>query len=152
MTLVEFLEARIDEDEGFAREAAGSSSGEWESWNHRYHGEAVRDLACDGVRLTELPGFLDEHVARWDPVRVLAECAAKRAIIELHDHDDRECFEMHRGIYGPGWPEGSYAVEGNAWAHPSLEMQQGPCPTLRLLAAPYASHPDFDPSWAGEPE
>lgn len=34
-----------------------------------------------------------EHVSRWDPARVLAECEAKRRILELHrdlvDLDDR---------------------------------------------------------------
>lgn len=144
MTLVEFLEARISEDEAVATAATpeGPTPYGWLDDGKSYQ---------EGVELGSHEGADEAVVAHWrafDPARVLAECAAKRAIMELHDHDDRECFEMHRGIYGPGWPEGSYGVEGNTWAHPSLEMQQGPCPTLRLLAAPYASHVDFDSSWA----
>jgi hypothetical protein len=32
-----------------------------------------------------------------------------------------------------------------------LEVDVEPCRTLLLLAAPYASHPDFDPAWLVEP-
>jgi hypothetical protein len=84
-----------------------------------------------------------------DPQRWLAECEAKRRIVELHSHsEESSCWEMHRGVYGPGWPEGSYAVEGEPWAHPSLELLEGqPCETLKLLALPHADHPDYHEEW-----
>lgn len=33
--------------------------------------------------------------------------------------------------------------------HADLDCEQAPlpCPTLQLLAMPYADHPDYDPSW-----
>ncbi len=55
------------------------------------------------------------HAARHDPTRVLAECAAKRAIIEQAERSDS------------GWWESIYVA---------------------ILAAVYADHPDYDPSWA----
>jgi hypothetical protein len=109
-------------------------------------------------RIAEDEGQARRHLADADregwgsyPHRVLAEYESKRRIVELHDHPDGSCWEMHRGVYGPGWPEGSYAVEGQPWAHPSLEppeVHPGPCETLQLLALPYADHPDYDNDWA----
>lgn len=67
------------------------------------------------------------HIARHDPARVLAECDAKRDLVT-------------------GWS----AFLGGApeWAAvemPSLlEMAQR---SLRLLAVPYADHPDYDGAW-----
>ena len=48
------------------------------------------------------------------PTRWLAECAAKRRIVEWHQPDD---------------------------------VCDDACHTLRLLALPYADHPDYDESW-----
>ena len=62
--VVEFLLAQIAEDEAVARAAIKDSEGSL-------------DWAADGDPT-------DIHIARWDPARVLAECEAKRAIIELH--------------------------------------------------------------------
>ena len=124
-TLTEFLLSRIPED---AR------------WADEIHREG-----CD--HLPPQPTFPCD--CEW-PARLLAECEAKRRIVELHDHGDQACWEMHRGVYGPGWPEGSYAVEGQAWAHPSLECvpeRNDPCDTIRLLALPYADHPDYREEW-----
>lgn len=61
MTITEFLEARIAEDETVARDAIAN-------------GEGALDWADDGDPT-------DIHIARHDPARVLAECAAKRAVI-----------------------------------------------------------------------
>lgn len=134
-SLVEFLEACIDKDEKEAERA-------------RDYAEASMYVDKD---LWVVTGMDNAVGVDYDPARVLAECEAKRRIIELHGHPEGSCWEMHRGIYGPGWPEGSYATEGQPWAHPCLEppeVHPGPCETLQLLALPYASHPDFDPGWA----
>jgi hypothetical protein len=58
------------------------------------------------------------------PDRVLAECAAKRRIVELHSgENDTPC---------QSWA-GNYTYE--------------PCPTLRALASVYADHPEFREEW-----
>jgi hypothetical protein len=130
--LSEFLLARIAEDESVARSAPDRDP--------RYADSSVAYLAWDVAN--EPTG----EVA-LSKTRVLAECEAKRHIVELHGHGDAECWEMHRGVYGPGWPEGSYAVEGESWAHPASEYREGPCDTLKMLALPYADHPDYLEEW-----
>ena len=55
----------------------------------------------------------------WD--RVLADCKSKRAIIQLCQATEA------RGVATDAWVVGSE--------------------TLRLLALPYADHPDYDPAW-----
>lgn len=87
--LAEFLLERISEDEGAAgkRHAVPCGIGGWDGCN------------C-GV-----------------PERVLAECEAKRRIVE-----------SIASLYPKGAP-----------VPPHLHM--------KFLALPYADHPDFDPSW-----
>ena len=70
--------------------------------------------------------------------RVLAECAAKRAIIEEHaiDLDMRDpycdtCAEWWKCEVGEGPP-----------------MVKYPCPTIRALTAVYKDHKDYDPEWS----
>lgn len=84
--MVKFLEARISEDEAVAR---GAEPGPWyvddEEQTVRareYAGEIMFDRSGYGravwVRTDSLSAG---HIARYDPARVLAECAAKRAVI-----------------------------------------------------------------------
>lgn len=65
----------------------------------------------------------------------LAECEAKRRIIELHHPSETEGFVVCSEC-GP--------TEDVKWR---VEQYLGglgfPCKTLRLLAIPYADHPDF---------
>lgn len=65
MTITEFLEARIAEDEALAQTI--QERGEW------------RGIQVNAATETAV------HVERWHPARVLAECAAKRAILEVCD-------------------------------------------------------------------
>jgi hypothetical protein len=64
------------------------------------------------------------HIARWDPGRVLAECAAKRAIIERYQNQ-YEDLETRATLSIPCWAE---EQRGRA-----DEMKR----VLRLLAQPY---------------
>jgi hypothetical protein len=100
--LVEFLKARLDEDEERARfvqrEQGDRSRYETEPWRLSWHDEY--DLLC------------------VEPSRVLAEVDAKRKLIE-----------QHIGYYGAG--------DDEWW----------PVQTLRIMALPYASHPEYDESW-----
>lgn len=68
-----------------------------------------------------------EHIVRWDPARVLAECAAKRGIVERYRH---KAESMAR-----------YPIQGNAARLMALDE------VLRLLALPFREHPDFDLTW-----
>jgi hypothetical protein len=100
MTLVEFLLARIAEDEEGARRASAVEGGDF----------AIAALPLplmEGIR----PGF---------PTRVLAECEAKRRIVDLY----REV-ETDRG--------------NDAMSR--LDR------VLRALALPYVAHPDYRVEW-----
>lgn len=80
---------------------------------------------------TPCPTLPGRTSSGFDPARVLAECEAKRRIVALHD-GAHECSVYVRG-----------EVDNCAW------VERGDsCSTLRLLALPYADHPDYDPSWA----
>jgi hypothetical protein len=77
-TLVEFLTARLDEDEAVAREIPKPYvSGNW----------IVEDTFYEGMILVDRHGVAEEnettrHMTRWSPARVLADVKAKRAIVE----------------------------------------------------------------------
>ena len=114
--------------------------------------------------MTTLADFLlariaeDEAVARriaavgscepaYHPARVLAECAAKRAIVEMHalmDGGDPDSFPYESEDGRTVWP-GCVICDGD-----STPRRLG-CDTVRHLAAPYADHPDYDPTWKVEP-
>jgi hypothetical protein len=130
MTITEFLEDRYDEDEAAARAA---SVGPWlwvgdidQDEGSLYAADGDMVLSAHGMH-TE--GFLavDEgdaaHITLHDPARVLADIAAKRAIMENMAGVKMEQPAIR--IYREGLAE----------------------VTLRMLAHPYAEHPDFDPAW-----
>ena len=127
--LTDFLLARIAEDEEAARGTQhndGPRTLEWRPGGKRRlsfdngRGEAYEAVFAgnwDRVLIARDDGRLADHIARWDPARVLAECQAKRRIVEryayLYEHGDSG--DMR-------------------WALP-------------LLALPYADHPDHRQEW-----
>lgn len=122
--------------------------------------------------ITFLKARLDEDArvrARLSPchdileiakVRLLAEVAAKRAIIDEHapewrnvewPHDQdgtgkaqvcRRCQNAEHTYWDP--PVGEAGVLPEGFVTPYV---LAPCTTLRLLALPFASHPDYQESW-----
>lgn len=64
-----------------------------------------------------------------DPDRVLAECAAKRRIVEAHHWEEE-------------WENGVRFTSdcADCWQSP-------PCHTLRILATVYSDHADYRPEW-----
>ena len=134
MTLVEFLLARIVEDEAVARSA---TPGPWLALDGGVRTEAVND---DG-NPTSWPVDSTEtrpdrvHIAHFDPVRVLAESEVKRRILGLHT---------------PGEvPAGSEYMTEDCWTcgDGDYNAVKHPCKTLRLLALPYVSHPEYRSEW-----
>lgn len=89
------------------------------SWGN---GAPLPDFALQGAQEVR-PGIAG-HIARHDPARVLAECEAKRRIVELHppviDNRQEVCVE---------------------------EQAEWPCPTLRALATVYAGHSGYREEW-----
>lgn len=136
--LVEFLRERLADDERVARAAGG------QSWGHDGRGghhEANPTAYCTVTG--PLNSFSHEppahvcgsarvpdatHIARHDPARVLAEVAAKRAVIEQYEHKQQSM--------------ALYPNQGNANGLMAFDE------VLRLLAAVYADHADYRSDWA----
>ena len=136
MTLVEFLLARIAVDEEWAK-AADDTYGS-ERWS------------CEPWMCDEQGG----HVA-VDPPRFLAECEAKRRIIEWHKSwpvlaTTPPTFER---VDGTDPSSAAFRASSQmAWLTEQeyrnrfgTEPPTGP--VLRFLALPYADHPDYNPEW-----
>ncbi len=122
--LIAFLRSRLAERERIAQQArptyddAEHASAE-ALWNAQLH-----TTEC-GYRMEAL-----HHDCCCDAVQTeLAEVDAKRRIIDEH-------------------PVGERGYCTNCWADRQVLSVEAPCLTLRLLARPYADHPDFDPVWA----
>lgn len=76
----------------------------------------------------------DEHIARHDPVRILREVEAKRAVINMVPLSQEEAEERFAGFFveeGAGWEKAQEYV-------------------LKHLATIYADHPDYQQEWADE--
>lgn len=142
MTLTEFLLARIAEDEAVAQAAIEDDQGQTEGMEDSFDLLTGR---ADWFGAPTLPKYADDiarlivHTAV--PARVLADCEAKRRVVELHDvlswttkhpHNQRcaMCAENEYADY-----DGSPLVD---W----------PCPTLRHLAGVYSDHPDYQVEWS----
>lgn len=146
--LSEWLLACIAEDEEAARAA---TPGPWrvEELGDSAYGEWWY-IAADGLQFSYVAGSGYEgggvswehdatHIARHDPARVLAECAAKRRIVELHrDQNPR----------GHGCPE--IESDGSVYHDGWCRSGTGGCATLRLLALTYADREGYDERWRPE--
>jgi hypothetical protein len=116
--LDQFLLARIAEDKRIAADAA--TAGGREEW----------DAAADR------PRHVAEHVARHDPARVLAECAAKRRLV-LACRDSRPDLRF-LGARPHGLAD---------FPLTPTDQHQLAALTLALLALPYAEHHDYRREW-----
>lgn len=120
MNLVEFLEARLAEDELTADAAIDGSS----DWQALYSYRDVKDGAGHYVVLADsrYPTVGQAaHIARHSPARILRQCEAARAVIAEF---------LRLDILGD--VPGRTATEN----------------VLRALASVHADHADFDQTWA----
>lgn len=136
--LIAFLRARLAEDERTAR-AVEDRSAPWDGQWMADGNSAVRTL--NGHVLfyrhgaAPLKPGLTEHIARHDPARVLREVAAKRELLDEHQ-------DVNDGLCG--------TCVNSDWGYPThggSSPQNFPCRTLRLLALPYADHPEYREEW-----
>jgi len=148
----EFLTARLKEDETAAKDAACEASsiavsddeGGLARWRAMDGGEGITtESAYAGAAFLVAPmGYLEErvaeHVARHDPARVLADIAAKRAVVEHF----KVAAEYAQTV------DKSQVGVAEAWRVTSIWTQL--LHVVKLLAAPYADHPDFRPDWKVE--
>lgn len=149
-SLVEFLRARLDEDEAAAMLAGATPEERW-----RRHEYAVReDVPNGGLGVWIAQGCEDEetaaHIARHDPARVLADVAAKREVIAaaakvaaLVDDEMMCCHGADELLAGASDDHlgGTDPIPPDCAGAPVLRQLLSP------LAAPYASHPDYQQKW-----
>jgi hypothetical protein len=152
MTIVEFLNARLDEDQA---EALATTPvpvpGRWKAARDKHAPDDAPLFLVQGEDEYE-PGSENysgnspviaysaewqpgaeadlRHIARHDPARVLREVVVKRRVLERHGTEVCMCIKEYGGDLVQAW------------------YDDEPCPELRDLAAPYDGHPDFHPAWA----
>lgn len=81
----------------------------------------------------EMPTTVAGHLVRWDPSRVLAECAAKRAIVERHrSHTSRDLYQTAVPRDHPGYRG---------------EERHRYCATLLDVARLYQARPGWREEW-----
>jgi len=118
--LADFLQARIAEDKDTAKRAAFRRGATWRDETD----DEWSVVHADGER--DMVGSEDDdvtrHIARHDPARVLADCDAKQELLALADPYD-------------------FADDGGTGMSEHAEKIR------RLLALPYATHPDYRPEW-----
>jgi hypothetical protein len=128
MTIVEFLLERIYEDEVAARECLLPKN------LVPYSDERIPPIKPNewgSLVDNYLGGPMGKHCARHDPTRVLAECAAKRFILTMHETYARVASER-TGIAAFGAECGRDVTAD----------------VLKPLVAVYKDHPDYDGGWA----
>lgn len=134
--LVEFLRARLDEDEQLARVATTVSPA---PWRVDAAAGAVRDVHGTEVAghwraLPALAGTVGpDHIVRHDPTRALADVTAKRKVVELAEEATGLDMQVDSEFR-----VGSRDSEAEPYVGDLI---------LRQLALPYASHPDYDEGW-----
>lgn len=152
MTITEFLLARITEDEDVAIAAATSYNKAWHygdepagmSWasdGGMVGNDATNLWDCEGSDTLCAAPEVATHMARHDPSRVLAECKAKRALVDIHTLKDagsgKSIDPDHREV----------GCETCNWDTSYWWLEYGPCETLKALAAVHADHPDYNQEW-----
>lgn len=135
-TLASWLLARIAEDEAVARAAIRADG--VDEWVFHSTEPMVREGdekvivvgSAVGSPCTLVSGVWEvaavEHIARHDPARVLAECAAKRRIVDRIVEAERS---------------------GGACYEPISILGRAALDALQDLASVYADHPEFQEEW-----
>ena len=182
--IVDFLLARLAEDEAAARATTPVPGGHWVATRSKHADDDAPVEIVTGQHRYGEDFFLDDpegyrgaerivvtadcgqdgakdnlfHIARHDPARVLAEVQAKRRIVELHKPTEEivEWFDAPETGRAAVCPS-CHPAEPTPWDPPVgagirpagfiAAYVLAPCPTLCLLALPYADHPDYRPEW-----
>lgn len=130
MDIVAFLTARYDEREHYARRALNDSRSGTE-------GTGVRIVDGElAIRPSAMSAALALHFVTLSPKDVLSDVTAKRRIVE-------ECYAAREN-----WRNGAGIMGTAEEVARATERRDALTFVARVLAAPYANHPDYDPTWA----
>lgn len=163
--IVEFLTARLDEDEAVALAAITPVGDRWVMDNDRADCAQI-EVASDsdyqivvydeGVPTPEQA----RHIIRHDPARVLRDVEAKRIHLADYEQAEREWTRHQAAVReyqadveraDRGEPVvGNLGVQAQALNREAdylLVVRAALERVLRADALPFAGHPDYDPSW-----
>lgn len=154
--LIAFVRRCLDDDERVARAVPDHRGRRGELRWMQSDPERTPGLICDqlGNVVTYDEGSPSEaqaaHIARHDPARVLAEVAAKRAVLDEYDKVFRarqENSERAVELSQLGAPDaGAYAnVKAHGWKLDGVLV--GLNAAIGLLAQPYAGQPGWREEW-----
>lgn len=141
--IVVFLRARYDDRERAARFVLSDYAQHEASWTVPSTGVVVigEGGIADETILTG-DGPLAEFIAANDPKSVLFDVAAKRQILKLH-----RPYSVTTANDGLNWRytrcAGCEPIDRELGPNESY----WPCPNLRLLALPFAGHPQYREEW-----
>lgn len=139
-TITDFLLERIAEDVLAARAAAwddddylawelAETYGSWDVTAVTQKNGRRTAITCDSEGIYDSVVTIEagQHIARWDPARVLAVCQAnKQLVLDFIEYDaNADAISEPTGLLG--------RVAERALEH---------------MAALYADHPDYDPAWS----
>lgn len=136
-SLTDFLLERVAEDEAVAQKGVLT--------------EGQLEYLWREFERARVPGAVERLVVGWhDPARVLAECAAKRAIVEVVSAWKHEVVEDCWYTCGAATEErdGGQCCDDarrRTGCDCGLDFRVGAI--LKPLANIFADHPDFDPAW-----
>lgn len=128
MTLLEFIEARLTEDERVARRIESAwrciaGTGEIVA-SDGTNAEVCAEAHWEGV---------GEHIVRHDPARVLRDVAALRSVVE----DCRSAMDWADACAAEGNPASMHARHAGSLLG-----------VLKTFAEVWRDHPDYDPTWS----
>ena len=127
--LVKFARARLDDDEAYARNAFGEHNDAKPDWHEPSSG--LLDVG-DGDHIVTNDSQVSRFMERFDPTRVLAEVEAKRGTLRLYE----DTLAMIETLNGHGVEARAHEVAAESYLN-----------VIRLDAAVYALHPEYDESW-----
>lgn len=160
--LLDFLLARFAEDTAAAQDCAAVYPPPWDLSDRGwvayvkadapiFHEVTRLDQGAASEGGSQWTGEALEHIARWDPARVLAECQAKRRIVE------DALFDVRVARHRPAWtmPDEGLDAERRAYRQGAENQKAKQLPDVldrverlfRRLAEPFAGHPDFRAEW-----
>jgi len=134
MRVAEFLAARLDEDEAALGSGPKWVLGEDPRSAHVFDQQGNYVAVCMPHMIVDHSERNAEHIARYNPMRMQADIAAKRGVLE------------YWGVFD-GLRQDDSAEDGKI----NTAIWSRLTDVLATLAEAYSNHPDYNPAWPDDP-